>query len=91
VAATVGADRLDVDAALVDIARARDDGYLVGRGRRERGIVGIAAAVPGRDGRAAAGITVSAPAQRTDRARRDEIIEALLVGAADLAAAVGRA
>jgi len=90
VAASVGPDRLDVDAAMADIARARDLGYLIGRGRRERGVIGIASAVPGRRGPAVAGLTVSAPVQRTDDARRDEIVEALLVATANLAEAVGR-
>ena len=90
VAAAVGTERLDVPAALADVERALDQGYLVGRGRRERGIVGIASAVPGRDGRAVAGLTVSAPVQRADDARRDDIIESLLVATSDLAEAIGR-
>jgi DNA-binding IclR family transcriptional regulator len=90
VIARVGDERLDVDAAMADIERARDDGYLIGRGRRERGIVGIASAVPGRDGRAAAGLTVSAPVQRIADEQRGGIVEALLVAASQLGEALGR-
>ncbi len=59
-------ERIDVRKVLAEIRRGRDDGYIVGRGRAERGITGIGAAVPGSRGRAAAGLTVSAPTERTD-------------------------
>jgi DNA-binding IclR family transcriptional regulator len=91
VADRVGPAALDVAKALDDIERARRDGYLVGRGRAERGIVGIAAAVPGPGGRAAAGITVSAPVQHLDARRQREIVDALLVAASSLGEAIGRA
>jgi DNA-binding IclR family transcriptional regulator len=90
VAQRLGPDHFDVEAALGDIARARHDGYLTGRGRTDRGILGMAAAVPGPGDRAAAGLTVSAPVQRLDDRRRDEIIEALLVAAAGLGEVIGR-
>jgi DNA-binding IclR family transcriptional regulator len=92
VAARVAPGSLDVKRALADVKRARKDGYLVGRGRVERGIVGIAAAVPGPDpGRGAvAGLTVSAPVQRLDDGRQSAIVEALLVAAAGLGEAIGR-
>lgn len=89
VAAVLGADRLDVEEAMRDIDRVRDLGYLIGRGRAERGVVGIAAAVPGPGGRAAAGLTVSAPVHRMDERRRGEIVDALLVAAASLGEAIG--
>jgi len=91
VAARVGTDVLDVDRALADMDRSRRDGYLVGRGRAERGIVGIAAAVPGPGPgeRAVAGLTVSAPVQRLDEASERANVEALLVAAAALGEAIG--
>ena len=85
-----GEDLFDRKRALADIRKARKDGYVVGRGRSERGIVGIATAVPGDDGRAVAGLTVSAPVSRTDAARQADIVEALLDAAARLGEAVGR-
>jgi DNA-binding IclR family transcriptional regulator len=91
VAARLGPGGLDVDRALADVRRARDDGFLIGRGRVERGIVGIATAVPGPGPRAAAGLTVSAPVQRLDDGRQAAIVEALLVAAAGLGEAIGRA
>lgn len=81
---------IDVEAVLADLERSRSDGYVVGRGRTERGIVGIAAAVPGPRGKAVAGLTVSSPVQRLDDARQAMIIEAVLVAATQLGEAVGR-
>ncbi|MBK5224272.1 MAG: IclR family transcriptional regulator [Acidimicrobiia bacterium] len=89
VAERLGPKVIDVDKALDDVRRSRDDGYLVGTGRTERGIVGIAAAIPGPGGRAAAGLTVSAPAKRLDGDREHAIIDALLIAAAGLADAIG--
>lgn len=86
----LGPDAFDRDQALRDVARVRRQGYLVGRGRRGRGIVGIAAAVPGRGGRAAAGLTVSAPVARVDAAGREHIVSALLAATAALGDAVGQ-
>jgi DNA-binding IclR family transcriptional regulator len=85
-----GPEAFDRKKALADIRRARKDGYVVGRGRSERGIVGIAAAVPGANGRAVAGLTVSAPQQRLDDDRQRDIIEALLEAAARLGEVIGR-
>jgi DNA-binding IclR family transcriptional regulator len=90
VAARRGVEGLDVDQVLADVERARVEGYITGRGRAERGIIGIAAAVAGPDGTAAAGLTVSAPVQRLDDERQAQIVEALLVAAAGLGEAVGR-
>lgn len=89
VAARVGPDVLDVERALADIRRAGRDGYLVGRGRADRGLVGIATAVFGPGGGAVAGLTVSTPARRFDRGRQTAIVEALLVAAARLGDALG--
>ncbi len=85
-----GIEPLDADAALADIEHARTHGYLIGRGRRERGIVGIAAAVPGPADGLLAGLTVSAPAQRLDDQRQESIVQALLVAVAQLGQALGR-
>jgi DNA-binding IclR family transcriptional regulator len=89
VAAVLEPGAVDVDEVLAAVDRARVEGYVVGRGRPERGIVGIAVAVPGPDGRAAAGLTVSAPVQRLDDAGRAGIVDALLVAAAGLGEALG--
>lgn len=89
VADRLGEDVLHVDRAMADIRRARRDGYLVGRGRADRGVVGIATAVRGPEGAPAAGITVSTPARRFDRDRQAAIVEALLVAAARLGEAIG--
>ncbi len=80
---------LDVRKVLAEIARGRDDGYVVGRGRAERGITGVGAAVPGPEGRASAGLTVSAPTARTDASRQDELVEAVLLAVAALGEAIG--
>lgn len=89
VAARVGDGVLDPARVLADIRRARADGYLVGSGRADRGIVGIAAAVPGPGGRASAGLTVSAPAKRLTDKRQQEIVDALLITATGLSEALG--
>ena len=89
VAKRLGKRAVDVGTVMTDIRRAQEDGYLVGVGRSERGIVGIAAAVPGASGRAAAGLTVSAPSKRLTKRQEREIIDALLVAAARLGEAVG--
>ena len=62
---------------------------MVGRGRVDRGIVGVATAVLGGRGSALAGLTVSTPSQRFDRARQKEIVEALLGAASRLGEAIG--
>ncbi|HZU73263.1 MAG TPA: IclR family transcriptional regulator [Acidimicrobiales bacterium] len=89
VARRLGKEILDPARAMADIRRARQDGYLKGIGRAERGVVGIAAAVPGPDGRAAAGLTVSAPAKRLDDKREQEVIDALVMAVSVLAEALG--
>jgi DNA-binding IclR family transcriptional regulator len=81
---------LDGRRVLAEIRRARSDGYVVGRGRPERGIVGIGAAVPGRGGRAVAGLTISAASAETDAARQEELVSAVLLAAATLGEAVGQ-
>ena len=90
VARRLGRGMVDVARVMADVQRARADGYLIGVGRAERGIVGIAAAVPGPAGRAAAGLTVSAPAKRVSKRQEREVIDALLIAATGLAEAVGR-
>jgi DNA-binding IclR family transcriptional regulator len=89
VAKRLGPAVLDLDRARADLRKARRDGYLVGRGRVDRGIVGVATAVRRAGGEPVAGLTVSTPAQRFDAARQKEIVEALLVAAARLGEAVG--
>ncbi len=89
VARRVGRGAVHTGKAMADIRQVQEDGYLVGVGRSERGIVGIAAAVPGPGGRAAAGLTVSAPAKRLGKRQEREIIDALLVAAAGLGEAIG--
>ena len=90
VAHRLGAGAIDPAKVAADMRRARRDGYLAGTGRSERGVVGLAAPVRGPDGRAAAGLTVSAPVKRVTEARRPEIIDALVVAATVLGEAIGR-
>lgn len=80
---------MDVERIVSEIDKARRTGYVVGRGRVDRGIVGIATAVLGSRGSPVAGITVSTPSQRLDRARQKEIVEALLGAASRLGEAIG--
>ena len=82
---------VDVERVLSELEKARRDGYVVGRGRVDRGIVGIATAVLGGRGSAVAGLTVSTPSQRFDRARQKEIVEALRGAASRLGEAIGSA
>jgi DNA-binding IclR family transcriptional regulator len=89
VAARIGGDGLDVERVLGAVRRAKERGYAIGRGRVARGIVGVAAAVPGPSDGAAAGLTVSAPSQRLDAEGRQALIDALLVATARLGEAIG--
>ena len=89
VAARRGGERIDVARVLAEIRRARDTGYVIGRGRPERGITGIGAAVPGARGRAAAGLTVSAPTARTDPSRQRDLVESILLATSALGEAIG--
>lgn len=89
VAARVDGGAIDVDKVLSELEKARRVGYVVGRGRVDRGVVGIATAVLGHRGSALAGLTVSTPSQRLDRARQQEIVEALLGAASRLGEAIG--
>lgn len=89
VSARCGPDVLDVDEALDEVRRAREDGYFIGHGHPPRGITATATAVPGPGGRAIAGLTVSAPSSRIDDKKQQEIVDALLLAAATLGESVG--
>ena len=89
VAGRVEGGRVDVEQVLAELGKARRQGYVVGRGRVDRGIVGVATAVLGGRGAALAGLTVSTPSQRFDRARQKEIVEALRGAASRLGEAIG--
>lgn len=89
VAARVDAGTIDVEKVLAGLEKARRDGYVIGRGRVDRGIVGIATAVLGHRGSPLAGLTVSTPSQRLDKSRQREIVEALLGAASRLGEAIG--
>lgn len=89
VAARLEPGALDVDQVVAELEKARRAGYVVGRGRVDRGIVGLATAVLGGRGSPVAGITVSTPSQRLDRARQKEIVEALLGAASRMGEAIG--
>lgn len=89
VAARLEPGALDVDQVVAELEKARRTGYVVGRGRVDRGIVGLATAVLGSRGSPVAGITVSTPSQRLDRARQKEIVESLLGAASRLGEAIG--
>jgi DNA-binding IclR family transcriptional regulator len=82
-------DRLNVERLRDDIRRARDDGYLVATGHRDPRIIGFAAAVPAASGGALAALTVSAVESRLGEAKRQAIVDALLIAVSDLTEALG--
>jgi DNA-binding IclR family transcriptional regulator len=79
---------LDVERVLKELVEARRRGYALSRSRP--GVVAVAAAVVDRDDEPAAALSVSAPTERTGRAQRADIVEAVLMTATTLAESLGR-
>jgi DNA-binding IclR family transcriptional regulator len=79
--------KLSLEALLRELAAIRREGY--GSSSFRAGVISFGAPIMGRDGGAPAAISVSAPESRLDPARRANIIENLLVAAAEIAERAG--
>jgi IclR family acetate operon transcriptional repressor len=84
------AKELDGRKVMREIASARERGYATSESRWTPGIMGIAAPILGKDGRAAAAIAISGPIERIGGARKVEIIDAVLGACARVAETSGR-
>lgn len=73
-----------------ELAQAKQLGYAISESRWTPGIMGIAAPILGRDGRAAAAIAISGPVERIGGDRKAEIIDAVLGACARIAETAGR-
>lgn len=78
----------DVEAFMVELDEVRTRGYAMST--MNAGVVSIAGAIMGHDGRAAAALSVSAPTDRLTAKKQAEIIEAVLGTCANMAEIVGR-
>jgi DNA-binding IclR family transcriptional regulator len=74
---------IDVEALLRELAQVRKQGYATSS--YSPGVISIAAPVMGRDGQAAAAISVSAPTERVTAKKKSEIIERVLNACANMA------
>lgn len=79
-----------LDEVMADLAYVRQHGYFSANGSWTVGICSYGAPIMGRNGRAAAAISVTAPTERVDPAKDAQIIEALLYTCARIAETVGR-
>jgi DNA-binding IclR family transcriptional regulator len=79
--------RVGLEPLLEELSTIRRDGYASSSFRA--GVISFAAPIMRLDGRAAAALSVSAPESRLTPARRDEIIEQLLITCAEIAERVG--
>jgi len=81
----------DLSAAKImkEIALAKEQGYAISESRATPGVMGIAAPVMQRDGRAAAAIAISGPVDRIGGKRRQEIIDAVLLASTRIAQTAG--
>ena len=79
--------RIDVDALLRELEDVRARGFA--SSSFSPGVVSFAAPVMARDGRAAAALSVSAPAERVGDKKRGEIIEHVMTACANMAERVG--
>lgn len=80
----LGAKRL---LAEIDLAGRR--GFAISQSRWTPGIMGIAAAIPGRNGRAVGALAISGTVDRIGGKRRQEIIDAVMVASARVAETAG--
>jgi len=81
---------INADTVMEELADIRAKGYAITHSSWTPGVVSIAAAILGRDGRAAAALTVSGPAERLHEAKVEEVVEAVLNACAGIAETVGR-
>lgn len=78
---------LDVDALLRELEEVRRRGYSISRDTP--GVMSMGCALPGKDGRAAAAFSISAPIERLTEDRERQIAEALMSACATLTETVG--
>jgi IclR family transcriptional regulator, KDG regulon repressor len=86
----VNGKRIDVSALTAELEAIRRNGYSLSKSTMTPGLIGVAAPIMGRDGRAAAAISVSGPAERLTDKKVREIVEAVLNACARIAETVGR-
>ena len=83
------AQGLDIEQVMSELEEVRTKGYTSANGSWTVGICSYGAPIMGRDGRAAAAISVTAPSERVDAAKHAQIVEALLYTCARIAETVG--
>ncbi|MBB6427142.1 IclR family transcriptional regulator [Sphingopyxis sp. JAI128] len=81
---------VDINEVLADLEEVRAKGYTSANGSWTVGICSYGAPIMGRNGRAAAAISVTAPTERVDEAKHAQIVEALLYTCARIAETVGQ-
>jgi DNA-binding IclR family transcriptional regulator len=79
--------RVNLETLLPELDAAVRNGYAISSFRP--GVQSFAVPIMGRDGRAAAAISVSAPESRLTKAKRAEILEQLLRTSAEIGERVG--
>jgi IclR family transcriptional regulator, KDG regulon repressor len=90
VATVTQARDLNVEDLLDELALVRRQGYATSESSWTSGVVSIAAAIMGRDGRAAAALTVSGPAERLTPEARANAAEAVMHACTRIAETFGR-
>lgn len=83
------ASEVDLNGVLKEFESIRTRGYATARGSWTAGICSYGAPIMGRNGRAAAAISVTAPTERIDVEKEAQIAEALLYTCARIAETVG--
>ena len=78
-------ERPDLRALRRELTRIRRNGFVLNQGRSERGVVAVGVTVRGDDGEPVAGLSVSMPAVRYERARLSDLVATLNVAAMALA------
>jgi len=81
---------IDPDKVMAELTQIRAKGYAITHSSWTPGIVSVGAPIIGRDGRAAAALTVSGPTERLHEAKIGEVVEAVLNACAGMAESVGR-
>jgi DNA-binding IclR family transcriptional regulator len=78
-----GARRIEVDPLMRELAQVRKLGYAIST--YSQGVISVAAPVMGRNGQAAAALSVSAPEERVNAKKKAEIIERVLSACTNMA------
>jgi DNA-binding IclR family transcriptional regulator len=86
----VNGQRIKVDALMRDLEDVRRDGYAASESLLTPGVFSVAAPIMGRDGRAAAALSVSGPIERLNKHSSRDLIEAVLNASARIAENVGQ-